>query len=112
MPLNLHPCNERPLSVRRRRSYLTARVNGNLRLEFGDVTLTSYAGLELFGRYLRQSHFDQLIRQACADTPLGGDFGVVAMIRLLPSWCWEADACGIWRTWRMMWPCSGSRGCA
>ncbi|MCX6543702.1 MAG: IS1380 family transposase [Acidobacteria bacterium] len=69
--------------MRRRKSDLTARVNGNLRLEFGDVTLTSYAGLELFGRYLRQSHFNQLIRHACADTPLGGDFGVVAMIRLL-----------------------------
>lgn len=69
--------------MRRRKSDLTARVNGNLRLEFGDVTLTSYAGLELFGRYLRQSHFNHLIRKARADAPSGGDFGVVAMIRLL-----------------------------
>lgn len=60
-----------------------ARVNGNLRLEFGDVTLTSYAGLELFARYLRQSHFNHLVREACGRAALGGDFGVVAMIRLL-----------------------------
>lgn len=69
--------------MRRRKTDLTARVNGNLRLEFADVTLTSYAGLELFARYLRQSQFSHLIRHACVDAPLGGDFGVVAMIRLL-----------------------------
>jgi hypothetical protein len=32
---------------------LRARVNGDLPLEFADVALTSYAGLELLGRYLR-----------------------------------------------------------
>ena len=55
MPLNLLRPNERPLRVRRRKTDLRARVNGNLRLDFGDVTLTLYAGLELFARYLRQS---------------------------------------------------------
>lgn len=52
-------------------------------MEFGDVTLTSYAGLEVFGQYLRQSGFNTLIRQTCAEAPLGGDFGVVPVIRLL-----------------------------
>jgi len=69
--------------VRRRKTDLPARVNGNLRLEFGDVTLTSYAGLEVFGQYLRQSGFNALIRQTCADAPAGGDFGLVPLIRLL-----------------------------
>lgn len=47
----LHTSNERPPDVRRRRTDLRARVNGDLQLEFTDVALTSYAGLELFGRY-------------------------------------------------------------
>ena len=36
--------------MRQRRLDLQARVNGDLPLEFSDVPLTSYAGLELFGR--------------------------------------------------------------
>lgn len=60
-----------------------ARVNGNLALEFGAVNLTSYAGLELFQRYLRTMRFNDLIRAAFGGTRLGGDFGVLAMIRLL-----------------------------
>jgi hypothetical protein len=39
--------------------------------------------LELVARYLRLSHFNPLMRQACAERRLGGDFGVVAMLRLL-----------------------------
>jgi hypothetical protein len=68
--------------VRRSKTDLPARVNGNLHLDFGDITLTSYAGLELFGRYLRQTGFNDVIRQCCASAPLGGDFGIVAMVRL------------------------------
>ena len=51
--------------------------------EFGDVTLTSYAGLELFGRYLRTRRVNRLVRDAFADVPRWGDFGVVAMVRVL-----------------------------
>ncbi len=82
MPLHLPRPDERPLSVRRRKADLQTRVNGNLALEFGDVTLTSYAGLEVFGQYLRQMGFNALIRQACATAP-AGDFGLVPLIRLL-----------------------------
>ena len=39
--------------MRRRKTDLAARVNGNLAFEFDDITLTSYAGLELFAQYLR-----------------------------------------------------------
>ena len=69
--------------MRRSRTDLRARVNGDLQLEFADVALTSYAGLELFGQYLRATGFNATVRAACAGTPGWGDFGVVAMVRLL-----------------------------
>jgi hypothetical protein len=62
---------------------LHARVNGNLRFEFAEAKLTSYAGLELFDRYLRQLGFSKLIRTAFTEVRLGGDFGVIAMVRVL-----------------------------
>jgi len=69
--------------VRRRKTDLLARVNGNLALDFGSVRLTSYAGLELFSRYLRTMRFNALVRTAFSGAPVWGDFGVVAMVRLL-----------------------------
>ena len=33
-------------------------------------------------RYLRTRRFNQLVREACADLPRGGDFGVVVMVRV------------------------------
>lgn len=69
--------------MRRRNTDLQARVNGNLVLDFGAVSLTSYAGLELFHRYLRTMRFNDLIRTTFRGAHLGGDFGVVAMVRLL-----------------------------
>jgi hypothetical protein len=62
---------------------LRARVNGDLQLEFADVALTSYAGLELFGQYLRKTGFNATVRAACAGTAGWGDFGAVAMVRLV-----------------------------
>ena len=69
--------------MRRRKTDLPARVNGNLPFEFDDVALTSYAGLELFARYLRRIGFNQLVRHAFAGTPAWGDVGVVAMVRVV-----------------------------
>ncbi len=69
--------------MRRRKADLPARVNGDLPFEFGDVQLTSYAGLELLGRYLRTRRFNHQIRDAFADLPRWGDFGAVAMVRVL-----------------------------
>ena len=69
--------------MRRSRTDLRARINGDLQLEFGEVALTSYAGLELFGRYLRATGFNALVRDAWAGTPSWGDFGAVAMVRLV-----------------------------
>ena len=61
--------------MRRRKSDLHARVKRNLPLEFDDVRLTSYAGLELLERDLRTSRVNQLVREAFADLPRWGDFG-------------------------------------
>ena len=62
---------------------MQARVNGDLALDFGDVALTSYAGLELFARYLRRTRFNALVREVFRGTTTWGDYGVVAMVRLL-----------------------------
>jgi hypothetical protein len=62
---------------------LQARVNGDLALDFGDVHLTSYAGLELFARYLRRMQLNAMIRSAFAGASVGGDFGLTAMVRVL-----------------------------
>lgn len=69
--------------MRIRNTDLRSRVKGNLTLEFDDIKLTSYAGLELFDRYLRTSGFNDRIRTAFRGAFLSGDFGVVAMVRLL-----------------------------
>jgi hypothetical protein len=69
--------------MRIRKTDLRARVKGNLSLEFDESKLTSYAGLELFDRYLRASGLNNRIRTAFRGTRLGGDFGIVAMVRVL-----------------------------
>ena len=69
--------------MRRRNTDLHARVNGNLAFEFTGAKLTSYAGVELFDRYLRRMGFSSLVRATFADARLGGDFGVIAMVRVL-----------------------------
>ena len=47
------------------------------------MALTSYAGLELFGRYLRTTGFNAVVRHAVAGLPAWGDFGAVVMVRVL-----------------------------
>jgi hypothetical protein len=69
--------------VRRRKADLSQRVNGDLRVEFSAAGLTSYAGLELFIRYLRSIELNRLIRRHFAGSGVTGDFGVVSMVRLL-----------------------------
>jgi hypothetical protein len=69
--------------MRQRKLDLRARVNGDLQLECADVALTSYAGLELFARYLRRTGFNTMVREAFVGTTRWGDYGVVAMVRLL-----------------------------
>lgn len=68
--------------MRRRRTDLPAPVNGDLTLEFADV-LTSYAGLKLFGNYLRASGFNAVVRAAFAGAGRWSDFGAVPLVRLI-----------------------------
>jgi len=69
--------------VRRRKADLSGRVNGDLPVEFTASGLTSYAGLELLLRYLRATGLNALLRRQLAGTRLGGDFGAVAMVRVV-----------------------------
>ena len=69
--------------MRRRKADLSRRVNGELRVEFSEPGLTSYAGLELLIRYLRGIDLNGLIRRHLGGAGLAGDFGVTAMVRVL-----------------------------
>jgi hypothetical protein len=52
---------------------LRRMVKRPLHVEFGHQQLTSYSGLELLRRYLRQHELPSQLRAACAGT--GGDYG-------------------------------------
>lgn len=69
--------------MRQRKTEISARVNGDLRLEFTGTGLTSYAGLELLIRYFRAIDLNGLIRRHLGGRGLLGDYGVVVMVRLL-----------------------------
>ena len=52
---------------------LRRMIKGNLPVEFVRQDLTSYSGLELLRRYLRQLNLPRRLRTACAAK--GGDYG-------------------------------------
>jgi len=56
-------------------SSLRRVFNRDLRIEFGSEKLTSYAGLEMIGRFLRRFEFARRVRDAFASEALGGDYG-------------------------------------
>jgi hypothetical protein len=56
-------------------------VKRPLHVEFGPQQLTSYSGLELLRRYLRQHDLPRRLRAACAAT--GGDYGGGRLARLV-----------------------------
>lgn len=69
--------------MRRRKADLSRRVNGEIRVEFTESGLTSYAGLELLIRYFRSKGLNALIRRHLGTAAVWGDYGVVPMVRLL-----------------------------
>ncbi len=69
--------------MRRRKADLGHRVNSELRVEFSESGLTSYAGLELLIRYFRRIELNRLIRQHLAPAGLASDFAVTAMVRVI-----------------------------
>jgi hypothetical protein len=69
--------------MRLRRADLKRRVNGKLALRFNRSGLTSYAGLELVGRYFREIGLTKKLRRHMGGTTPGSDYGVAAMVKLL-----------------------------
>jgi hypothetical protein len=69
--------------VRYRKADLGSAVKQDLRVEFTESGLSSYAGLELLTRYFRSIRLNDLIRRHFAGTVFGGDYGTVAMIRIV-----------------------------
>lgn len=57
-----------------------ARIKGDLRIEFGEEKLTSYAGLELVRRFLKRLGFFAELRRAAHATDVGGDFAFSKVI--------------------------------
>src|SRR3989449_7344730 len=58
-------------------------IKGNLHVDFVRQELTSYSGLEVLRRYLRQRELPSRLRAACAAT--GGDYGGGRPALLLPG---------------------------
>ena len=69
--------------MRHRKALLDAPVKHDLHVEFSESGLSSYAGLELLIRYLRSIRFNELVRRHIPGVALGGDYGAVAMIRMV-----------------------------
>src|SRR2546428_5951780 len=59
--------------MRLRVASLRRMIKGKLHVEFVRQELTSYSGLEVLRRYLRQRELPRRLRAACAAT--GGDYG-------------------------------------
>jgi hypothetical protein len=64
-------------------SSLRRVFNRDLRIEFGSEKLTSYAGLEVVGRFLRRLEFARRVREAFATCPLGGDYGTARLVMVV-----------------------------
>ncbi len=73
---------ERPHPVRLSRADLKQRINGELALRYGAAGLTSFAGLELVGRFFRRLGLKDLLRRVGCRLP-GSDFGSVSMVLLV-----------------------------
>lgn len=57
-----------------------ARIKGDLRIEFGDEELTSFAGLELVRRFLRSLDFAAELRRSEQKLGLGGDLSLAKVV--------------------------------
>ena len=65
-----------------------ARVKRDLRIEFAAQKLTSYAGLELFDRFLRRIDLDGRLRGAFVKRGISADYSPTSMVRLLLGLLW------------------------
>src|SRR5260370_30423437 len=81
---NVAPYTQEAPLMRLSVTSLRRMVKRPLHVEFGPQQLTSYSGLELLRRYLRQHDLPSRLRVACAAP--GGDYGGgrLARLRLAP----------------------------
>jgi hypothetical protein len=63
-----------------KKDVLRARVKGPIGIEFTEEPLSAYAGLELFGRFLRHSGWLVRIREVLADRQFETDYGSFRMV--------------------------------
>src|SRR5713101_4823079 len=70
---NVAPLTQEAPLMRLSVASLRRMIKGKLRVEFVHQELTSYSGLELLRRYLRQHDLPRRLRAACTAT--GGDYG-------------------------------------
>ena len=69
--------------MRYRKASLGASVKNDLRVEFTETGLSSYAGLELLIRYFRSIRLNDRIRRHFQGVTVPGDYGTAAMIRVV-----------------------------
>ncbi len=65
--------------MRSRKEVLRGRVKGPIEIEFTEESLTAYAGLELFGRFLRAEGWLDRLREVFADREFDSDYGSFRM---------------------------------
>jgi hypothetical protein len=80
--------NERRLPVRIGKRGFSARIKGDLKLDFGDEKLTSHAGLELLRRFLRGLDFMRTLRSSEARLGIGGDFSLSKVVLTVLAMLW------------------------
>lgn len=90
--------------MRRSEPVGACEFTSDVQLEFTDVALSSYASLELFGRYLR-TEFNAVVRRACAGCRWGdlaavAMMGVVLALMIARSTCDPAAARAVRFAWR------------
>jgi hypothetical protein len=66
-----------------RKRDLSRCVNGDLAIQFSDERLTSFAGLEILMRHLRQLDLNGRLRDAFRFVSFHGDYPWIAMVRLV-----------------------------
>ena len=69
--------------MRRKKKDLSARVNGNLEIDFAPESLTSHGGLELMIRYLRKIRWYGQLRRRLGRRVSGGDYGTTGMCQTI-----------------------------
>ncbi len=66
----------------------SARIKGDLKLNFGDEKLTSHAGLELLRRFLRGLDFMRALRASERRAGIGGDFSLSKVVLTVLAMLW------------------------